>query len=152
MPFLLISFIFWIIYQYCSTHSFVCVHITFLLQALPLFKYVFTEITLLMAVKFSMFISARVSLYVKICHVLLTPSASGDSVLFFQTHITHNNVCPHRFSSAVSLNLFCLFTFCFASHPTEVSLHSLRQPHKLCRGFSLRLLPFISCQYAMSDV
>jgi hypothetical protein len=86
---------------------------------------------------FPIFISARVSLYANTSYVLLTLSASGDSVLFShiykQTHThTHNNMCPHRFSSPVSLNLFCLFTWCFDLHPTEVSIHLLRQPHKFC--------------------
>jgi hypothetical protein len=88
-----------------------------------------------MVVMFHIFISARVSLYAKNCRVFLTPSASGDSVLSSHTHThthTHINVCPHRFSSPVFLNLFCLFTCCFALHPTEVSIHPLRQPHKFC--------------------
>jgi hypothetical protein len=97
-----------------------------------------------MVVMFPIFISARVSLYSKTCHVLLTPSAAAIPVYFptytnslslTHTHThTHNNVCPHRFSSPVSLNPFCLFTCCFALYPTEVSTHPLRQPHKFCCG------------------
>jgi hypothetical protein len=99
-----------------------------------------------MVVMFAIRISARVSLYAKTCHVLLKPTASGDSFPSSQIHKhkhTHNNVYPHRFSSPVYLNLFCLFTCCFASHPTEVSIHPLRQPHKFCCGSFLTSSAFL---------
>jgi hypothetical protein len=53
------------------------------------------------------------------------------------TH-THSNMCPHLFSSPVSLNLFCLFKCCCASHTT-----GLYSPFSSASQILLRFFPYV---------